>query len=398
MLASCDERDEGKTMKRYTTFALIIILALSTYAYGQPSKKFGAGLVFGEPTGISARYWLKENRSLNSYLSWNNEPASNFRLQGSYVFYHFDLLGLEPDAGQLPLYYGLGVHARLGNESEFGLRAPIGISYIFNTAPLDIFMEFAPTVTLFPDLEFGDPHTGNLEARLGFNIYFGGTTDRDGDGIPDNRDDCPDQAEDIDGFEDSDGCPEFDNDNDGVPDDVDKCPNRAEDLDGFQDDDGCPDLDNDNDGILDDKDKCPNAAETVNGFEDDDGCPDEKPQAELKIIREEPLILEGVNFEYDSARLEENSKRILDLVYRSLDNNSDVEVKIGGHTDAIASAEYNLDLSQRRAESVKNYLVQRGIDPDRIETEGYGESQPIATNETSEGRAQNRRIEIIRID
>jgi OOP family OmpA-OmpF porin len=136
----------------------------------------------------------------------------------------------------------------------------------------------------------------------------------------------------------------------------------------------------------------------VNGFEDDDGCPDEKPQAELKIIREEPLILEGVNFEYDSARLEENSKRILDLVYRSLNNNPEVEVKISGHTDAIASEEYNLDLSRRRAESVKRYLAQRGIAPDRIETEGYGESQPIATNETPEGRAQNRRIEIIRID
>ncbi len=98
--------------------------------------------------------------------------------------------------------------------------------------------------------------------------------DADNDGIRDSRDQCPSQPEDLDGFQDADGCPDDDNDNDGIADVADKCRNDAEDHDGFQDDDGCPDRDNDNDGLLDVVDKCPLEAEVVNGFQDDDGCPD----------------------------------------------------------------------------------------------------------------------------
>ena len=111
---------------------------------------------------------------------------------------------------------------------------------------------------------------------LGF-IFEPSIGDRDGDGIPDDEDKCPDEAEDKDGFEDTDGCPDLDNDNDGIPDDVDKCPNDPEDKDGYQDDDGCPeanDGDRDGDGILDKNDKCPDEAEDKDGFEDTDGCPD----------------------------------------------------------------------------------------------------------------------------
>ena len=99
--------------------------------------------------------------------------------------------------------------------------------------------------------------------------------DRDGDGIPDSKDKCPDDPEDRDGFEDDDGCPELDNDKDGIPDNDDKCPNEPETKNGFQDEDGCPDgLDRDKDGIPDEQDKCPDQPEDKDGFEDDDGCPD----------------------------------------------------------------------------------------------------------------------------
>jgi OmpA-OmpF porin, OOP family len=104
-------------------------------------------------------------------------------------------------------------------------------------------------------------------------IHEGG--DRDGDGIPDDQDQCPTVAEDKDGYQDSDGCPDLDNDGDTIPDSADKCPNEAEDPDGFQDADGCPDLDNDGDGVNDDHDRCPDKPETKNGYKDDDGCPDE---------------------------------------------------------------------------------------------------------------------------
>jgi hypothetical protein len=98
--------------------------------------------------------------------------------------------------------------------------------------------------------------------------------DTDGDGLDDRVDKCPNQAEDKDGFEDQDGCPDPDNDGDGIPDLKDKCPNAPEDVDGVQDEDGCPDPDNDGDGIPDVKDKCPNQAEDLDGFDDDDGCPE----------------------------------------------------------------------------------------------------------------------------
>jgi len=101
--------------------------------------------------------------------------------------------------------------------------------------------------------------------------------DNDRDGIPDVDDKCPDIPEDKDGIDDEDGCPEGetnDRDGDGIPDNVDKCPDQPEDRDGFEDEDGCPDPDNDGDGILDNVDLCPNDPEDKDGFEDEDGCPD----------------------------------------------------------------------------------------------------------------------------
>jgi hypothetical protein len=102
--------------------------------------------------------------------------------------------------------------------------------------------------------------------------------DTDGDGVADTDDLCVDAVEDNDGFEDRDGCPDFDNDFDGIYDTKDGCPDKAEDFDGFNDTDGCPDPDNDRDGIADEQDRCPNKAETANQYKDDDGCPDEKPR------------------------------------------------------------------------------------------------------------------------
>jgi parallel beta-helix repeat protein len=120
--------------------------------------------------------------------------------------------------------------------------------------------------------EMGKDHTdiGPLsEAAIG-----AVSKDIDNDGIPDVKDQCPDMPEDKDGFQDEDGCPDFDNDNDGIYDTQDKCPNEAEDFDGFEDQDGCLDIDNDHDGIPDKLDKCPNVPEDIDGYMDEDGCPD----------------------------------------------------------------------------------------------------------------------------
>jgi|GEM_PF-2053505 len=225
-------------------------------------------------------------------------------------------------------------------------------------------------------------------------------TDNDGDKVPDSKDLCPDTSEDMDGFEDNDGCPDTDNDRDGVPDSTDRCLDKAEDLDGYRDQDGCPDLDNDNDGIPDVKDSCPDKPETANGYQDHDGCPDKEPEPRetIKIKKEEPVILSGGHFEFDSARLKANSETILDLVEETLRSHPEMTVRIVGYTDNIGSERYNNWLSERRAISVKQYLTENGIQRSRIEAEGRGEANPIADNSTPYGREKNRRIEIIRTD
>lgn len=224
--------------------------------------------------------------------------------------------------------------------------------------------------------------------------------DNDGDGIKDVDDKCPLVAEDPDGFEDEDGCPDYDNDKDGIPDSVDACINKPEDKDGHDDTDGCPDFDNDLDGIPDSTDKCPNDPETYNTFEDEDGCPDEKPKAKPKAkeIKRGRVILRGVNFEFNKATLKQESFFILDQVYASLVEWPEIKVEIIGHTDSYGAKLYNKRLSKKRAETVRDYLVSKGISPARLSALGKGEDEPIATNKTEDGRATNRRVELHRID
>ena len=212
--------------------------------------------------------------------------------------------------------------------------------------------------------------------------------DADNDGILDDKDKCPNNPEDMDNFEDDDGCPEADNDKDGLPDDKDDCPMKAEDSDGFEDLDGCPDVDNDADGVLDADDNCP----TVKGVAENKGCP------KTKEIKRGKLILTGVNFQSGKAVLMEMSYKILDNVYESLAEWTNVRLEIQGHTDSQGSAEYNRNLSQKRADAVRLYLIQKGIDSSRLRAVGYGEEQPIADNNTAAGREKNRRVELNRID
>ncbi|MBD3391608.1 MAG: OmpA family protein [Chitinivibrionales bacterium] len=212
--------------------------------------------------------------------------------------------------------------------------------------------------------------------------------DKDEDGIVDDKDKCPQLAEDMDGFEDQDGCPENDNDHDEIPDVHDKCPDKKEDFDRFQDDDGCPDDDNDGDGVMDEWDQCPNTA----GVKEAKGCP------KAKEIQRGRLILKGVHFESGKATLTPNSFMILNEVFESLKAWPEVKIEIRGYTDSIGSATLNQKLSQARAESVMEYIVGKGIDRSRIRAIGMGEADPIASNQTAQGRAKNRRVEIHRTD
>ncbi|MBN1337525.1 MAG: OmpA family protein [Deltaproteobacteria bacterium] len=216
--------------------------------------------------------------------------------------------------------------------------------------------------------------------------------DNDSDGILDAMDECPMLAEDIDGFEDEDGCPDPDNDGDGVLDVVDRCPDQPEDRDGDRDTDGCPDLDEDNDGIPDDVDGCPAVAENVNGYLDDDGCPDDKPQR-IEITRDQIVIKEQIQFETGKARIRPMSFPILDDVIQVLRDYPAIRVRIEGHTDNVGEDAMNARLSKSRADAVFEYIIGKGVDARRLTTEGFGETRPIDSNLSAEGRQRNRRVE-----
>lgn len=220
--------------------------------------------------------------------------------------------------------------------------------------------------------------------------------DNDNDGLVDSLDACPLKPEDLDGFEDDDGCPELDNDKDGVVDSLDNCKREAEDLDGFEDEDGCPEPDNDKDGIVDSLDKCPLEAEIVNQHLDEDGCPDTL-SLEEEITRG-PIVLKGVTFELGSSTIRKESYIILDEVITSLKEWPEISIEIQGHSDNVGDDRVNLRISKARAKAVWNYFVKKGIGKKRLRSKGYGETSPVADNETEEGRAMNRRVELHKIE
>jgi OOP family OmpA-OmpF porin len=163
-------------------------------------------------------------------------------------------------------------------------------------------------------------------------------------------------------------------------------------MDGFQDDDGCPDCDNDGDGVPecpDVVDKCPAEA----GPGTPDGCP---KKYDLVVVTETKIELkQTVYFDTDKATIKKRSYALLNDVAKALGDNPTMAVRIEGHTDSQGNDKHNKKLSQKRAESVRKYLIGKGIDGGRMVPVGYGEEVPIADNRTKDGRAQNRRVEFM---
>ncbi len=183
-------------------------------------------------------------------------------------------------------------------------------------------------------------------------------------------------------------------DHDGVPDEADPCPMSAEDKDGFEDEDGCPEPDNDRDGIPDAKDKCPLEAETINGVKDDDGCPDVGVGA-VTVEHGEVVIDRVVGFKPASATLQPTAGPLLQQVAATLRAHSTLAVEIAGHTDDTGSAVENIRLSKKRAEAIRAFLIKAGVAANRLKAAGYGPTRPRATNKTAEGREKNRRVEFL---
>lgn len=227
-----------------------------------------------------------------------------------------------------------------------------------------------------------------------------GCPDRDGDQVPDNFDECPDEK----GLASNNGCPIEDRDGDGVADDADRCPDDAgdpttagcPDRDGDKvpdADDRCPDdpgqyagcPDTDEDGLVDPEDSCPNEA----GPTTNKGCPEIEEETQQLL----DTAMEAVQFKTGEAVILEESFSILDQIVAIMKQYGGYNLHIAGHTDNVGSKATNLTLSERRAQSCYQYLVNAGIQSERLTYKGYGELQPIADNRHSAGRRKNRRVE-----
>ena len=205
---------------------------------------------------------------------------------------------------------------------------------------------------------------------------FNGCPDTDGDGIADKDDACPEVA----GPKEFNGCP--DTDGDGIADKDDKCPDVA----GPAENGGCPWPDTDGDGVLDKDDLCPEVA----GPASNKGCPepDEKEQKQLNQYAKTIL------FDTGKATIKFQSAEVLNQIINVLKKYPNSRFRIEGHTDSTGKKAKNMILSQNRADAVKVYLIQGGIDAGRLESQGFGPEKPIASNKNKKGRELNRRVEI----
>lgn len=220
-------------------------------------------------------------------------------------------------------------------------------------------------------------------------------SDRDGDGYPDAIDKCPDIKEDHREPNPTDGCPaDADRDGDGIPDSIDACPDVKEDKDGVADSDGCPEEDADNDGIADGKDKCPMSPGLESKIAEKNGCPS------LTRFNDdgEIQLLEPIQFDTGKSTIKQVSFPILDEVVALMKARKELKVGVYGHTDSVGKDDMNLTLSKNRAAACMKYLVEHGISSGRLQSEGYGETKPLTTNDTAEGRAKNRRTEFKVLD
>jgi outer membrane protein OmpA-like peptidoglycan-associated protein len=207
-------------------------------------------------------------------------------------------------------------------------------------------------------------------------VAMNGCPDTDGDGVADKEDACPEVA----GLKALKGCP--DTDGDGTTDKADKCPN----IKGPKENAGCPWPDTDGDSVLDKDDKCP----TEKGSVANNGCP-EISQAVMNSL---DGYAKTILFNSGKASFQKQTFPVLKAITAILKENPTAKFSISGHTDSTGNAESNLKLSNQRAAAVLNYLVSNGVAADRLSSNGFGDTQPIDSNNTAEGRANNRRVEV----
>ncbi len=300
----------------------------------------------------------------------------------------------------------IGGHYRAG-DFKFGLGVGPGLTRGYGTPVVRVL----GSIEWFPEVKKEEPKPEEPK-------------DRDGDGIIDDEDACPDTPGVASDDPEKNGCPlPGDRDNDGIIDDEDACPDTPGEANDDPAKNGCPPpADRDKDGIIDDEDACPDEPGEANDdpakngcpppkdtdgdgiLDPEDACPKEagKPNKDPKkhgcpkaqIVKGQIKILEQVKFKTASAKILPESDELLTAVAKILKDHPEIKlVSVEGHTDSRGSKRYNTGLSRRRAASVVKWLTSHGIDKKRLTSNGFGPSKPIDTNDTEEGRRNNRRVE-----
>ena len=402
--------DLGNGLFKFKPINPVGALSLSTYV--SPSFNLGLQGSFGK-TGYSGSY-------LEPFL----EATQNIEFAGSkydaFMFLEYKLNNgyiLSKNSKFAPfLTAGIGLAGYMENNNDgkinpfpMDMVTPVGAGLKFQFSDyLAVQYKYLYSFTNHDEHDLTrmvDQNDGFGQHLLGIVISLGGKpkdTDSDGDGVSDKKDLCPDTPVGV--VVDANGCP-IDTDGDGIPDYQDECPTvkGLKALNGCPDADGdgvtdskdlCPDtpagvkvdakgcpIDTDGDGVPDYKDKCPNVAGPV----ENNGCPE--------VANVLVQSLEGIQFEFDSDIIKAESFPTLDTAAETMKSHPEFNLDIAGHTDNIGDDTYNQNLSERRASSVVKYLMSKGIDAAKLKSAGFGETQPVADNETLEGRAKNRRVD-----
>jgi hypothetical protein len=150
-------------MKKGVLVLALAIMLFSGIARSQ-DKDFGLGIILGEPTGISAKKWLDDKSALDGAVAWSLVTPSSFHLHADYLYHDFNIFNVKK--GKLPLYFGIGFRIRIGDEDRVGIRIPVGICYIFEQSPLDIFFELGPVLDLTPATRL------RLTSSVGIRYFF----------------------------------------------------------------------------------------------------------------------------------------------------------------------------------------------------------------------------------
>ena len=262
-----------------------------------------------------------------------------------------------------------GGYAAIDNEGKFRTLVGGGANFWFtDNIGLNLQTAYHPTMK-------SESTENYFQHALGITIKFG-KQDRDNDGVADKDDKCPDVA----GKPELNGCP--DADGDGITDAEDACP----DVFGLKEFNGCPDTDKDGDGVLDKDDECPDVKGTVAN----NGCPEVTQEVQKKLNDFAKTIL----FDLGKATIKPESADVLDNIVKVLNEFKKAKFSVEGYTDSTGNKAKNIKLSEARANSVKDYLVAKGIAADRLSAKGFGPEKPVADNKTKAGREQNRRVEI----